>query len=63
MLELCFHGTTDEFIHKNLRATQNKVVKDENGNVVKKYKGKVTPQATDAYFKYGFFMDPNMKYR
>lgn len=63
MLELCFHGTTDEFIHKNLRATQNKVVKDENGNVVKKYKGKVTPQATDAYFKYGFFMDPNIKYR
>ena len=52
MLELCFHGTTDEFIEKRLKASKKKYP-DKNY-----YNRSVTPQAMDADFKYGFFIDP-----
>lgn len=52
MLDLCFHGTTEEFIDKRMYGVKEK---SKTGKTEIRY---FVPQATDAYFKYGFFSDP-----
>ena len=52
VLSLCFHGTSNKFIDSALYGKQQTT---KSGRT---YSSKVEPQATDAFFKYGFFIDP-----
>lgn len=54
MLELCFHGTTEEFTETQLYGKKH--IRPDGTEV--NYGSHFVPQATDANFKYGFFSDP-----
>lgn len=54
MLELCFHGSTENVVEARLNSTQHKY-DEETG---KQLSGQPIPQATDSEARYGWFSDP-----
>lgn len=60
MLDLCFHGTTEEFIEARLLQRTQKE-KSSNSSYNRTNNPYFVAQAQDAFFKYGFFSDPVAK--
>lgn len=54
MLELCFHGSTENVVEARLNSTQHKY-DEETG---KQLSDQPIPQATDSEARYGWFSDP-----